>query len=123
MRIDHIVIWVQDLERMKQFYQTYFSMNCNEKKGFSSYFLSLESGARIEIMHKLDIAEQIGERGIKHGFTHLAISVGSRENVDELTERIRRDAYKIEGEARTTGDGYYESVIQDPEGNSIEITE
>lgn len=128
MRIDHIAIWVQDLERMKHFYQTYFSMACNEKyvnvkKGFSSYFLSFESGARIEIMHRLDIAEQLEERGIKHGFTHLAISVGSREKVDELTERIRSDAYKIEGEARTTGDGYYESVIQDPEGNSIEITE
>ncbi|MGZ2369967.1 VOC family protein [Ancylomarina sp. YFZ004] len=128
MRIDHIAIWVQDLERMKDFYQTYFSMACNDKyvnakKGFSSYFLSFENGARIEIMHRSDISDRLGERDGMYGLTHLAISVGSKMKVDELTERIRRDGFKIEGEARVTGDAYYESVIQDPEGNSIEITD
>ena len=103
-------------------------MNCNDKyinskKGFTSYFLSFVSGARIEIMHRSDIDEQLGDRVGKHGFSHLAISVGSKEKVDELTEKLRRDGYTVEGEPRTTGDGYYESVIQDPEGNSIEVTE
>ncbi len=94
----------------------------NEKKGFSSYFLSFESGARIETMCRIDISEQMLKRAKMYGLTHLAISVGSKDRV-ELTERIRRDGYKIIGEARTPGDGYYESVIRDPEGNSIEITE
>ncbi len=95
----------------------------NEKKGFSSYFLAFEEGARLEIMHRHDIAEYVGKNGEAIGLTHLAISVGSKERVEELTEMIRRDGYRISGEPRTTGDGYYESVILDPEGNSIEITE
>lgn len=128
MKIDHLAFWVQDLEKMKQFYQSYFMMASNEKytnveKGFSSYFLSFENGARIEIMHRIDIAEQIGERGRMHGLTHFAISVGSKVMVNELTDRIRKDGYIVSGEPRMTGDGYYESVIQDPEGNLVEITE
>lgn len=103
-------------------------MNCGEKyenrgKAFSSYFLSFESGARIEIMHRPDISDQIGKKGISNGLTHLALSVGNREKVDELTKRIRSDGFEIIGEPRITGDGFYESVISDPEGNHIEITE
>jgi len=128
MKIEHIAIWVKDLEKMKVFYQDYFNMNCNtryenKKKGFTSYFLSFEDGARIEIMHRADIADQIRNRGIIQGLTHIAISVGSKEMVDGLTEKIRHDGYEIYGEPRTTGDGYYESVVLDPEGNLIEITE
>jgi len=128
MKIEHLAIWVRDLEKMKDFYTRFFNMTCNdryvnEKKHFSSYFLSFDGGARIEIMHRPDISERTGERGITFGLTHFAISVGSREGVDELTERIRKAGYKITGEPRTTGDGYYESVIADPEGNLVEITE
>ncbi len=128
MKIEHIAFWVNDLEIIKNFYKQYFNMNCGEKyenksKEFSSYFLSFGSGARIEIMHRPDITDQIGRKGVTNGLTHLAISVGNKEKVDELTELIRSDGFEIIGEPRTTGDGYYESIISDPEGNHIEITE
>ena len=128
MKIEHLSIWVKDLELIKDFYIKYFQMNCNkkyinEKKKFSSYFLSFKEGARIEIMHRHDISEYSGNRGVMHGLTHLAISVGSKEKVDNLTEKLRSDGFGIVGEPRTTGDGYYESVVLDPEGNNIEITE
>jgi len=128
MKIDHIAIWVNDLEVMKDFYTKYFNMKCSNKyenpnKGFASYFLSFSNGARIEIMTRKDISERIREKGISNGFTHLAFSVGSIEKVDELTELIRNNSFEIYGEPRTTGDGYYESIVLDPEGNHIEITE
>jgi lactoylglutathione lyase len=128
MKIEHIAIWVKNLELMRDFYMKYFQMNCkdkyiNEKKGFSSYFLSFADGARIEIMHREDIAKELIDRSCYFGFTHIAISVGSKEKVDEITEKIREKGFTISGEPRTTGDGYYESVIIDPEGNIIEITE
>ena len=128
MKIEHIAIWVRDLEKMKDFYTRFFNMICNdkylnEKKQFSSYFLSFEGGARIEIMHRPDISEQAAKAGTFFGLTHFAISVGSRERVDELTEKIRSGGFKIVGEPRTTGDGYYESVVRDPEGNLVEISE
>ncbi len=123
MKIEHIAIWVKDLEKTKQFYTQYFNMSCGEKyhnpkKNFSSYFLSFESGARIEIIHQPDVSE---ERA-KIGFAHLAISLGSKEKVMELTEKLRNDNYTIFDEPRRTGDGYFESVILDPEGNQIELT-
>jgi len=129
MKIDHIAIWVNDLELVKNFYTTYFNMSygekyINETKGFSSYFLSFEnSETRMEIMHRPDISEHSGKKGLVNGITHLALSVGSKADVDKLTEKLRLDGYTIASEPRTTGDGYYESVILDPEGNHIEITE
>ena len=128
MKIEHIAIWVRDLEKAKNFYTTYFQMSCgekyvNEKKLFSSYFLSFEGGARIEIMHRPDISEQAAMAGTFFGLTHFAISVGSRVRVDELTEAIRSAGFVVSGEPRTTGDGYYESVVMDPEGNLVEITD
>jgi lactoylglutathione lyase len=127
MRIEHLAIWVKDLENMKAFYCHYFNMKSgdlyvNEKKGFSSYFLSFETGARLELMHQGDILESEFGRDLLIGINHLAISVGSKEKVDQLTEKLRVDGIRILGEPRTTGDGYYESVIGDPEGNLIEIT-
>ena len=123
MKIEHIAIWVKDLEKMKRFFTRYFNMSCSEKyhnpkKNFSSYFLSFESGTRIEIMHQPDVS---GERA-KIGFAHLAISLGSKEKVIELTEKLRKNNYTIFDEPRTTGDGYFESVILDPEENQIELT-
>ena len=128
MKIEHIALWVKDLEKMKSFYMEYFNMTCGEKyenknKGFSSYFLAFESGARIEIMYRPDINAQAGKNGVSYGLTHLAISVGSKEKVNKLTELIRNDGFEIVGEPRMTGDGFYESIISDPEGNHIEITE
>ena len=128
MKIDHIAIWVNDLEIMKQFYVHYFNLKCSEiyintRKQFSSYFLSFDSGARIEIMHRADITGNKKEKNETTGMTHFAISVGSKEKVNQLTELIRRDSFEIASEPRTTGDGYCESVVLDPEGNRIEITE
>jgi lactoylglutathione lyase len=127
MKIEHLAIWVKDLEKMKAFYLEFFELESNEKyvnpkKGFSSYFLSFESGARIELMHKASISGKLNPLDELFGLAHFAISVGSKQRVDDLTELIRMKGYSIVGEPRITGDGYYESVIADPEGNLIEIT-
>lgn len=126
VEINHIAIWVRDLEVMKDFYLKYFAMTAGEKyanptKNFTSYFLSFRNGARIELMQKPEIAERpTNEEQI--GITHFAISVGSEGKVDELTLQLRSDGFKILGEPRLTGDGYYESLVADPEDNRIEIT-
>lgn len=122
--IDHIAIWVEDLEKMKEFYCKYFDGVSNQKyenrvKGFESYFISFDGTTRIELMKRKDIEERIYKEIL--GLAHLAFKVGSKEKVNELTEIFRKDGYKIIGEPRTTGDGYYESVILDPEGNRIEL--
>ena len=127
MKIEHIAIWTKDLERMREFYLKFFDLRSNKKyfnprKNFSSYFLAFENGARLELMHSPDILERIGKPGFLSGLTHIAISVGSKGKVDMLTERLRENGITIIGEPRVTGDGYYESVIADPEGNLIEIT-
>lgn len=126
MRIEHVAVWVEELEVMREFYLTYFDVVCgdkyvNPKKNYTSYFLTFnEGGARIELMHRPDVEDNPG--GLLKGLAHFALSVGSRETVDELTARLREDGYTIAGEPRTTGDGYYESIVLDPEGNHIEIT-
>lgn len=128
MKIEHIAIWVMGLEKMKKFYLKFFDLSSNEKyynqkKKFSSYFLSFKSGARIELMHQPDISEFIEKSNSKLGLAHFAVSVGTKERVNSLTEKIRENGIRIIGDPRTTGDGYYESIISDPEGNLIEITE
>ena len=127
MKIEHLAIWVKDLEKMKAFYEKCFQAKAGEKyhnptKNFTSYFLSFESGCRLELMHKPEIANGILKEIEDIGLAHFAISVGSKESVDSLTEQFRRKGFEIIGEPRTTGDGYYESVILDPEKNRIEIT-
>lgn len=126
MKLEHLALWVENLEEMKTFYCSYFGMTANEKyhnptKNFTSYFLSFESGARIELMHKPGVVDVL-ERNNLRGYTHIAISTGSKTNVLEMTERLRNDGFQIISEPRTTGDGYFESVVLDPEGNSIELT-
>lgn len=129
MKIEHLAIWTQDLEKVKDFYIKYFNMKCgdkyeNIKKHFSSYFLSFRGAStRIELMHIPEISNVLINRSNFLGLAHIAISVGSKESVNELTEKFRVDGYKIVGEPRTTGDGYYESIVEDCEGNLVEITE
>lgn len=125
VKIDHIAIWADDLELLREFYEKYFGFASgdkyeNPKKNFSSYFLSLGDGVRIELMAGGPVKSAGGESAA--GLAHFAISAGGRENVDVLTERLRRDGYRILCEPRTTGDGYYESAVSDPEGNRVEIT-
>lgn len=125
MRIEHIGLWVTDLENMKQFYQTYFQATASElyhnpKTKFSSYFLSFDSGARLEIMQKETIPSNDTIETL--GYAHLAISLGSKDNVDQLTQQLVSDGYLLISPTRQTGDGYYESVVSDPEGNRMELT-
>lgn len=127
MKIEHLAIWVHDIEVMRQFYLTYFDTTSGKKyynpqKHFTSYFIQFnEGGCRIELMHRPDICARSGEQAMEMGFTHFAITVGSKETVNQLTECLRKDGYVIKGEPRTSGDGYYESVIADPEGNIVEL--
>jgi len=127
MKIEHLAIWVSDLEETRQFYERYFNAQAGEKyvnarKNFTSYFLSFEEGARLELMHKPEIASFENSKKEYVGLIHFALSVGSKTKVHFLTEQLRNDGFEIVGEPRTTGDGYYESVVLDPEGNRIEIT-
>jgi lactoylglutathione lyase len=125
MKIEHVAIWVNDLEGMKEFYETYFNCRSNTKyhnreKKFESYFLTFESGARLEIMRKEGIHQHTKEE--KMGWAHIAISLGSKEAVNQLTAKLKSDGYPTINGPRVTGDGYYESVVEDPEGNLIELT-
>lgn len=128
MKIDHLAIWVKDLEAMKDFYTTYFKAipggkYHNPSKNFTSYFLGFKEGPRLELMHRPDIASSPKEPKELIGITHFAVTVGSKKKVDVLTDQLRQAGYKVVGEPRTTGDGYYESVVLDPENNRIELTD
>ena len=126
--IDHIALWTTDLERSKQFYAKYFGAHAgreyaNPSKGFKSFFLCFEGGTRLEVMQTSKLSPVVLEPGAERmGLTHIAISVGSVEQVDELTRRLNEDGFAILDGPRRTGDGYYESVALDPDGNRLEIT-
>ena len=127
MRIEHAALWVSDLERVRAFYEAYFGATAGPKytnaaKGFESYFLTFPSGgARLELMRKADVPAS--PPGAEHaGWAHLAFSVGSEELVDALTQRLQAAGLQVVDGPRRTGDGYYESVVLDPEGNRVEIT-
>jgi lactoylglutathione lyase len=128
MRIDHVALWTKDLERCKQFYVSYFGAIAgagyvNPTKGFESCFLSFGDGARIEVMKTTTHSPFEAEPGAQRmGLTHIAIAVDSESLVDELTRRLKDDGFAILDGPRRTGDGYYESVVLDPDGNRIEIT-
>lgn len=127
MKIDHIAIWAEDIELLREFYMKYFNISCNDKyvntkKNFSSYFLSFDEdgGTCIEIMN-IPGKDAPASRGDLKGLAHFAISVGSKENVDSMAKRFEKDGFTILSAPRTTGDGYYECAIADPEGNYVEI--
>lgn len=125
MRIDHTAIYVRDLERMKVFYETFFggqagALYHNPKTGLKTYFLSFAEGGRLELMTRPDMTEREKEPQAE-GFIHLAFAVGGKERVDALTMKLKADGCKVVGLPRTTGDGYYESCVLDPEGNRVEI--
>ena len=166
MKIEHVAIWVKDIDRVCEFYRKYFGgvvqpLYHNLAKQFTSRFVTFEDGARLEIMHRPDIdsndvetltesnvgtaemfhvkplqgecsdhtcmgiaePKEVGHEVSQHlGFTHVSFSVSSKEKVDSLTQQMSDDGITIVDQPRTTGDGYYESVVLDPEGNRIEIT-
>lgn len=126
MKIEHVAMYVNDLERTKQFFEYYFKAKSNEryhnpKTGFSSYFLTFSDGARLEIMHKTQM-EDAKKSFVRTGFIHLAFSLGSKEKVDQLTQQLKQDGYEILSGPRTAGDGYYESCVVAIEENLIELT-
>ena len=115
-----------DLEKTKAFFEKYFGASSdseyyNKTTGFKSYFLTFDGGARLEIMNRPQM-EDVGKTMARTGYIHIAFSVGSKEKVDELTEKIIEDGYEVISGPRTTGDGYYESCVVGIEGNQIEIT-
>lgn len=126
MHLDHFALWTPDLERLRAFYERYFGAQAsaqytNPHTGFQSYFLSFASGARLEIMTAPQ-AHLPPTPAPRAGYAHLAVAVGSTAQVDALTATLRAAGYAVLSGPRRTGDGYYESVILDPDGNHVEIT-
>ena len=127
MRIEHVAVWTRDLEGLLAFYVRYFGASANARyestnqPGFMSYFLSFpDGGVRLELM----AAPGLGQRphGDVVGYAHLAVSVGTRDAVDGLAARLRSDGVRVLSGPRETGDGYYEALVADPDGNLVEIT-
>ena len=124
-RIEHAALWTPDLEGARTFYEMYFDATAGEKyvnpdKDFSSYFLTFDDGARLELMHTPDLAPTAAPPTV--GYAHVAIALGSEAAVDRLTARLQADGYPVLDGPRRTGDGYYESVVEDPDGNRVELT-
>src|SRR5258708_1606884 len=126
-RIEHVAIWTEDLEQLADFYGKYFGAVAGDKfvnptKGLESRFLSLEGGARIEVMKSSMLNPVKYERGAQGmGYAHLAVSVGSAQSVDALPNRLKQDGFEDVDGARHTGDGYNESAVLDPDGNPVEV--
>ncbi|HEU4592523.1 MAG TPA: VOC family protein [Steroidobacteraceae bacterium] len=124
-RIEHVALWVRDIERVAAFYERFFGARVgaryeNPRKGFASRFVRLGDGARLEIMARTDVtARGLGEQ---LGLAHLAIAVGNESDVDKLAARFVAEGVALLDGPRRTGDGYYECVVQDPEGNRVEVT-
>ena len=126
MKIEHIAMYVNDLEAAKEFFVKYFGAVSNDgyhnsNTDFRSYFLSFDDGARLEIMNRPSM-DNLENKIQRTGYHHFAFSIGSKEKVDELTAELKKDGYEVISGPRTTGDGYYESCIIGIEGNLVEIT-
>lgn len=125
MKIEHVALWTRDLERARRFYVDHFGGSAgaryeNRVKQFSSYFITIGEGARLELMQRVDVPERQG--GVQPGWAHIALAVGSEQAVRERTEALRKEGVTVLSEPRWTGDGYFESVVADPDGNEVEIT-
>jgi Lactoylglutathione lyase and related lyases len=128
IRVEHLALWTNDLERLAAFYETYFAARRgapyrNDAKGFESLFLTFRPGdTRLELMRTTTLSPVALPAGSQRmGLTHLALAVGSEADVDGLTERLRSDGHTVVDGPRRTGDGYYESVVLDPDGNRLEL--
>ena len=131
MKLEHAAIWTHRLESLKDFYVLYFGAIPNDRyvsekefKGrFESYFLSFDTGARLELMKLPDIPQGDNANGFEStGLTHIAFSVETPDKLDSLYNRLKEGGITIVGEPRMTGDGYYETCVLDPDGNRVEIT-
>jgi lactoylglutathione lyase len=124
-RLEHVALWVRDVDRVAAFYASYFDARIGERyenprKGFQSRFLAFASGARLEVMARTDIASR--GAGESLGFAHVAIAIGDEAAVDALAVRCKAEGVPVLDGPRRTGDGYYECVVLDPEGNRVEVT-
>src|SRR3954447_12741945 len=124
MRIEHVAIWTRDIERLRAFYERWLGGRAgarydNPAIAFASYFLAFDSGARLELMQLEGIADGSAEQTL--GLAHLAVSLGSEARVDELTAELAAAGHRVLDGPRRTGDGYYESVVLDPDGNRVEL--
>lgn len=129
MTLEHVAIWTDNLERLKAYYIKYFRAVSNNKytnpnKGFESYFLSFESGARLEIMSMQGIPDNRNDsiKAQHKGIIHLAFGVNSMEEVDAKAKELLQDGFSILSGPRKTGDGYYEFETLDPDNNRLEVT-
>lgn len=128
MYIEHMALWTHQLESLRHFYEHYFAAKSgaryeNRNKGFSSYFLSFDSGARLELMSRADIPEERMDPVLQRtGFVHLCFALGSVAAVDEFYARAQADGLSLLEAPRWTGDGYYELTLQDPDGNRLEVS-
>lgn len=123
-RLEHVGLWVSDLDVVSAFYAKYFQAHIgalyqNPRKGFESRFLEFAGGARLEIMRRADVVQRAG--GEQLGLAHVALTVGDEAAVDDLAVRLEADGFAPLDGPRRTGDGYYECVVRDPEGNRVEI--
>lgn len=124
-QLAHTALYVTDLNRAKTFYETYLGAVANEEyhnftTGLRTHFLTFDGESRLEIMTRPGIEDPQSPTTL--GFAHVAFSLGSKEAVDALTARLSNDGFSVASGPRTTGDGYYESVVLDPEGNQVELT-
>ena len=127
MKIEHVAMYVNDLEAARDFFVTYLGGRSNagyhnRTTDFRSYFIEFDGGARLEIMNRPGLRDP-EKSPTRTGYIHVAFSVGSKTAVDNLTEKLRFAGYEVVSGPRTTGDGYYESAVVVFEGNLIEITE
>ncbi len=129
MTLEHVALWTNNLESLKDFYCLYFQGNANnlyhnQKTGFKSYFLSFSGSARLEIMQMPEIPVNQNDRKQKQhlGLIHLAFGANSKEEVDAKAKELKEAGFEILRGPRTTGDGYYEFETLDPDGNRIEVT-
>ena len=128
VQLEHIALWAADIDGLCAFYARHFGARIgplyqNHEKGFRSRFLDFGSGARIEVMASTTLDLSHGDINAQRmGFTHIALSLGSEQSVNSVTESLRASGVPVLDGPRRTGDGYYESVVLDPEGNRIELT-
>jgi lactoylglutathione lyase len=126
VRLEHVAVWTSDLDRLRAFYERYFGARAGAqyrsatRAGFASYFLTFpDGGGRLELMTAPGLAATAGAATV--GYAHIALTVGSRADVEALTARLRVEGVRVVSAPRQTGDGYFESVVEDPDGNAIEI--